>query len=56
MHRANDPEVTEAERLRVFAMVGAYQEGDDPAVIESTMRMTALSFAEHPDYRREWRP
>jgi Family of unknown function (DUF6221) len=56
MHRTTDPALTEEERYRTFALVDAYQEGDDPPNIESVMRTTALAYADHPDYRAEWRP
>jgi uncharacterized protein DUF6221 len=56
MHRTSDADMTAEERLRTYALVGAYQEGDEPAEIEATMRATALKFADHPDYRQEWRP
>jgi hypothetical protein len=56
MHRSGDPGVTDAQRLETFALVAAYQEGDEPQAVESTMRTTALRFADHRDYRGEWRP
>ncbi|MCU1655392.1 MAG: hypothetical protein JWO57_48 [Pseudonocardiales bacterium] len=56
MHRTEDPGVTDAERFQMYALVDAYQEGDEPPEIESAMRMTSLKFAGHPDYRPEWRP
>lgn len=56
MHRSGDAGTTAEDRLRTYALVGAYQEGDDPAAIESTMRATAARYADHPDYRPEWRP
>ena len=56
MHRTADEGTTEAERLRLFALVAAYQEGDDPPAIESAMREAAVKFADHPGYRDEWRP
>lgn len=56
MHRAYEPGVTDAERLETFAVVNAYQEGDEPSTIESAMRTMALRFCDHPDYRPERRP
>jgi hypothetical protein len=56
MHRAYGPDVTQAERLETFAVVNAYQEGEEPSTIESAMRTMALRFRDHPDYRPEWRP
>jgi hypothetical protein len=56
MHRTADVDMTAEERLRTHALVGAYQEGDDPAGIEATMRATAVRYSDHPDYRPEWRP
>ena len=56
MHRTTDPEVTEEERYRTFALVAAYQDGDDLPEIERDMREAAVRFSGHPDYRAEWRP
>jgi hypothetical protein len=56
MHHAYQPAVTDAERLQIFAVVDAYQEGDEPSTIESVMRTMALRFCDHSDYRPEWRP
>jgi hypothetical protein len=56
MHRTTDPGMTEEERFRTFALVDAYQEGDDPKAIEAAMRAAAVRFADHPDYRPSWRP
>lgn len=56
MHRAYEPGVTDAERLQTFALVNAYQEGDEPPTVESAMRSVAVRFADHPDYRDEWLP
>ncbi|HYZ38784.1 MAG TPA: hypothetical protein VE673_19060, partial [Pseudonocardiaceae bacterium] len=56
MHHAYQPAVTDAERLHIFAVVDAYQEGDKPSAVESAMRSIALRFGEYPDYRPEWRP
>lgn len=56
MHRTADPEVTEEQRYRTFALVSAYQDGDNPPEIQAEMREAALKFADHPDYRAEWRP
>jgi hypothetical protein len=56
MHRAYDPGVIDADRLQTFALVNAYQGGDAPSAVESAMRTVAVQFADHPDYRDEWRP
>jgi hypothetical protein len=56
MHRTADPGVTEEERYRTFALVSAYQDGDNPPEIQAEMRAAALKFAGHPDYRADWRP
>jgi multidrug efflux pump subunit AcrB len=56
MHRTGDPEVTDEQRYRTFALVSAYQDGDNPPEIQAEMREAALKFAGHPDYRPEWRP
>jgi hypothetical protein len=56
MHRTTDPGVTEEQRYRTFALVDAYQDGDNPPEIQQEMREAALKFADHPDYRTEWRP
>jgi hypothetical protein len=56
MHRTADPAVTDEQRYRTFALVSAYQDGDNPPEIQSEMREAALKFADHPDYRAEWRP
>jgi hypothetical protein len=56
MHRTSDPGVTEEQRYRTFALVDAYQDGDNPPEIQQEMREAALKFADHPDYRTEWRP
>jgi hypothetical protein len=56
MHRTADPGVTEEQRYRTFALVSAYQDGDNPPEIQAEMREAALKFADHPDYRAEWRP
>lgn len=56
MHRTADPGVTEEQRYRTFALVAAYQDGDNPPEIQAEMREAALKFADHPDYRAEWRP
>jgi hypothetical protein len=55
MHRTTEIALSDADRLRIFALVGAYQEGDEPAQIESTMRAMALKFANHVDYQPAWR-
>jgi hypothetical protein len=56
MHRTADAGTTEEERYRTFALVAAYQEGDDPPAIEAAMREAAVKFVGHPDFRDEWRP
>jgi len=56
MHRTSDPGVTDEQRYRTFALVSAYQDGDNPPEIQAEMREAALKFAGHPDYRAEWRP
>jgi hypothetical protein len=56
MHRTADPGVTDEQRYRTFALVSAYQDGDNPPEIQAEMREDALKFADHPDYRAEWRP
>ncbi|HKC28994.1 MAG TPA: DUF5709 domain-containing protein [Jatrophihabitans sp.] len=49
-------DVTEAERLEIFAIVEAHQEGDDPATVERALRRLAARFRTYPDYRPEWVP
>jgi hypothetical protein len=56
MHRTSDPGVTDEERYRTFALVDAYQDGDNPPEIHKEMREAALKFEGHPDYRADWRP
>ena len=56
MHRTADPGVTDEQRYRTFALVSAYQDGDNPPEIQAEMREAALQFADHPGYRAEWRP
>ena len=56
MHHTSDPGVTDEQRYRTFALVDAYQDGDNPQEIQKEMREDALKFADHPDYRAEWRP
>ena len=56
MHRMSDTEVSEQDRLKTFAIVGAYQEGDDPQTVEPALRTAGLAYADHADYRDEWRP
>ena len=56
MHRTSDAGVTDDQRYRTFALVSAYQDGDNPPEIQAEMREAALKFAGHPDYRAEWRP
>ncbi len=52
MHRTSDPAMPPGERLRIFTLVGAYQEGDE---VEGDLRREGRAFATHPDYRQEWR-
>jgi hypothetical protein len=56
MHRNAERGATDAERLEIFAAVEGYQECDDPSVIEPALRAIAARYADHPDYRTEWRP
>jgi len=56
MHRTADPDTPEEERLSVFVLVEAYQEGDDPDAVVAALRTAALRYAGHRDYRPEWRP
>jgi hypothetical protein len=56
MHHAYDAEVTDADRLQTFALVEAYQEGDDPSAVDPILRDLALRFRDRPEYRPEWRP
>ena len=42
MHRTTDPGVTEEQRYRTFALVSAYQDGDNPPEIQAEMREAAL--------------
>lgn len=56
MHRTDDPGVTDAERLEMYAAVEGYQEGDDPSVIDAALRAIAARYADNPHYRQEWRP
>jgi hypothetical protein len=56
MHRTADPGVTDEERYRTFALVDAYQDRDCPPEIELEMKQAAAKFADHPDYRSQWRP
>lgn len=53
MHRTSDPGIAPDETLRIFTLVGAYQEGDE---VGPALRREALAFATHPAYRPEWRP
>jgi hypothetical protein len=55
MHQTSESDLTEEERLRIFALVGAYQEGDAPAEIESAMRAAAVRYADQPGFQPEWR-
>jgi hypothetical protein len=55
MHRTADPGVTDEERYRTFALVDAYQDRDCPPEIELEMKEAAAKFADHPDYRSDWR-
>jgi hypothetical protein len=56
MQRAYEPGVTDVDRLQTFALVNAYQEGDEPPAVESAMRIVAAQYADHPAYRNSWRP
>lgn len=56
MHRTADAELSEEERLSIFVLVAAYQEGDDPAGVAAGMRAAAAGFAGHAGYQPEWRP
>ena len=56
MHRTAEPGVTDEQRYRTFALVDAYQDGDNPPEIQAEMREAALKFADHPDYRADWSP
>lgn len=53
MHRTSDPAMSDGERLRIFALIGAYQEGDE---VDADLRREGRFFATHPDYRQEWQP
>jgi pimeloyl-ACP methyl ester carboxylesterase len=54
MHRTTDPDMPEEERLAIFVLVAAYQEGDDPARVTAGLRTAASRFAGHTGYRPEW--
>jgi hypothetical protein len=56
MHHAYSSGMTDADRLQTFAIVQAYQEGDDPATVELIMRDMAFRFRDRSEYRPEWRP
>lgn len=56
MHRSADRDVTDTERLEIYAAVGAYQEGYDQAQVEPLLRLAAARFAGHPDVQAEWLP
>lgn len=56
MHRSVDPELSEQDRLAIFVLVEAYQEGDDPPLVFAALRAAAGHFAGHPDYRPAWAP
>jgi hypothetical protein len=56
MHRSNDEDVTEAERLEIYAVVTAYQEGYESPQVEDVLRNAGARFAAHPDYQQQWRP
>lgn len=56
MHRTADPDTPEEERLSIFVLVEAYQEGDDPPAVAAALRTAALRYAGHHDYRPEWHP
>jgi hypothetical protein len=56
MHRTNDEKLSEAERLEIYAVVGAYQEGYELAQVEPLLRNAGAAFADHPDYQADCRP
>ncbi len=56
MHRTADPDTPEEERLSIFVLVNAYQEGDDQPAVETALRTAALRYAGYRDYRPEWHP
>lgn len=56
MHRSVDPELSEQDRLAIYVLVDAYQEGDDPKRVFDALRSAASRFHGHPDYRAEWAP
>ena len=56
MHRSVDPELSEQERLDIYVLVEAYQEGDDPPQVFGALRGAASRFSSHPDFRPEWAP
>ena len=56
MHRTTDPDMKEQERLSIFVLVAAYQEGDDPAKVTAGLRSAASRFAGYAGYRPEWQP
>lgn len=53
MHRTSDPDIAPDHVLRIYALVGAYQEGDE---VEPDLRREGVTFATHPAYRPEWGP
>jgi hypothetical protein len=56
MHCSGDESVPESERLEIYAVVAAYQEGYDPTQVEPVLRAAGARFAAHPEYRPDWRP
>lgn len=56
MHRSGDENVSEADRLSIWAVVRAYQEGYDPAQVEPALWLTGAQFADHPDHQQRWLP
>ena len=54
--RSRDPLVGDADRLRCTGMVDSYRTGMARAEVELAMRHMARRFADHRDYRYEWRP
>jgi hypothetical protein len=56
MHRTADADLPEPERLEIFAVVGAYQEGYDRRQTQAALRTAGAAFGDHPDYRPAWRP
>ncbi len=53
MNQTTDPDTTEADRMSIFFLVGAYHEGDDPPLVAAALRTAASAYTAHPDYRLE---